>query len=67
MSLPPEPLPPMPAVPVAAVRAACPQGKLYVDLRAELGTLSTAQRLTALFPPEGRSVEGAPGAWPWAS
>jgi hypothetical protein len=44
----------------AAVRAAFPQGKLYVDLRAEFGPLSTDQLFAALSPPEGRPVEVPP-------
>ena len=43
MSLRPEPLPPIPDVTAAAVRAAFPKGNLYVDLRAEFGTLYTDQ------------------------
>jgi hypothetical protein len=39
MSLRPEPLPPIPDTTAAAVRAAFPKGNLYVDLRAEFGTL----------------------------
>ena len=38
MSLRPEPLPPIPDT-TAAVRAAFPKGNLYVDLRAQFGTL----------------------------
>jgi transposase len=47
-------------VTAAAVRAAFPKGNLYVDLRAEFGTLYTDQLLTDLYPPEGRPVEVAP-------
>jgi transposase len=61
MSLRPDPLPPIPDVTAAAVRAAVPKGNLYVDLRAEFGTLSTAQLFADLSPPEGRPVEVAPG------
>ena len=60
MSLRPEPLPPMPDVTAAAVRAAFPKGNLYVDLRAECGTLYPDQRFAELDPPEGRPVEVAP-------
>src|SRR5919108_3696699 len=60
MSLRPEPLPPIPDVTVAAVCAAFPKGNLYVDLRAEFGTLYTDQLFTDLYPPEGRPVEVAP-------
>ena len=61
MSLRPEPLPPPPIPDVtAAVRAAFPKGNLYVDLRAEFGTLYSDQLLADLYPPEGRPVEVAP-------
>ncbi len=60
MSLRPEPLPPIPEATAAAVRAAFPKGNLYVDLRAEFGTLYNDQLFAALSPPEGRPVEVAP-------
>jgi transposase len=60
MSLRPEPLPPIPDATAAAVRAAVPQGNLYVDVRAEFGTLSTAQLFADLSPPQGRPGEVAP-------
>ena len=60
MSLRPEPLPPIPDVTAAAVRAAFPKGNLYVDLRAEFGTLYDDQLFADLYPPEGRPVEVAP-------
>jgi hypothetical protein len=60
MSLRPEPLPPIPDATAAAVRAAFPKGNLYVDLRAEFGTLYTDQLLADLYPPQGRPVEVAP-------
>src|SRR5919201_6906499 len=60
MSLRPEPLPAIPAATVAAVRAAFPKGNLYVDLRAEFGTLYPEQLFADLYPPEGRPVEVAP-------
>ena len=60
MSLRPEPLPPVPDATAAAVRAAFPKGNLYVDLRAEFGTLYDDQLFTALYPPAGRPVEVAP-------
>src|SRR5919109_2981402 len=60
MSLRPEPLPPIPDVTAAAVRSAFPKGNLYVDLRAEFGTLYTDQLFADLYPPEGRPVEVAP-------
>src|SRR5919198_5359523 len=60
MSLRPEPLPPIPDTTAAAVRAAFPKGNLYVDLRAEFGTLYEDQLFADLYPPEGRPVEVAP-------
>src|ERR671931_2955065 len=60
MSLRPETLPPIPDVTAAAVRAAFPKGNLYVDLRAEFGTLYEDQLFADLYPPEGRPVEVAP-------
>jgi transposase len=60
MSLRPEPLPPIPDVTAATVRAAFPKGNLYVDLRAEFGTLYTDQLFADLYPPAGRPVEVAP-------
>ena len=60
MSLRPEPLPSIPDATAAAVRAAFPKGNLYVDLRAEFGTLSTDQLFADLYPPEGRPVDVAP-------
>jgi transposase len=60
MSLRPEPLPSIPDVTAAAVRAAFPKGNLYVDLRAEFGTLYNDQLFADLYPPEGRPVEVAP-------
>jgi transposase len=60
MSLRPELLPPIPDVTAAAVRAAFPKGNLYINLRAEFGTLSTDQLFADLYPPEGRPVEVAP-------
>ena|SRR5438128_2711405 len=60
MSLRPETLPPIPDVTAAAVRAAFPKGNLYVELRAEFGTLYTDQLFANLYPPQGRPVEVAP-------
>jgi transposase len=60
MSFRPEPLPPVPDATAAAVRAAFPKGNLYVDLRAEFGTLYDDQLFADLYPPEGRPVEVAP-------
>ena len=61
MRLRPETLPPIPDVTAAAVRAAFPKGNLYVELRAEFGTLYTDQLFADLYPPEGRPVEGEQG------
>jgi transposase len=59
----PQPLPPVPEATAAAVRAAFPTGNLYVDLRTEFGTLYDDQLFADLYPPSGRPVEVAPGAW----
>jgi transposase len=60
MALRPHTLPPVPEATIAAVRAAFPKGNLYVDLHTEFGTLYNAQLFAALYPPEGRPVEGSP-------
>src|SRR3712207_6148973 len=60
MTLHPQPLPPVPDATVAAVEAAFPRGNLYVDLRAEFGTLYDDQLFAGLYPPHGRPVEVAP-------
>jgi transposase len=60
MSLRPESLPSIPDATAAAVRAAFPKGNLYVNLRAEFGTLYNDQLFADLYPPEGRPVEVAP-------
>jgi transposase len=60
MTLHPQTLPPVPDATAAAVHAAFPKGNLYVDLRAEFGTLYTDQLFADLYPPEGRPVEVAP-------
>ncbi len=60
MALHPQALPPVPDATAAAVRAAFPKGNLYVDLRAEFGTLYDDQLLADLYSPEGRPVEVAP-------
>jgi transposase len=55
-------VPPLPSVPdatAAAVHAAFPKGNLYVDLRAEFGTLYDDQLFVDLYPSEGRLVEVA--------
>src|ERR671923_1190394 len=61
MTLRPQSLPPVPDATVAAVQAAFPKGNLYVDLRAEFGTLYNDQLFADLYPPEGRPVEVPPG------
>jgi transposase len=60
MILGPQPLPPVPEATVAAVQAAFPKGNLYVDLRAEFGTLYDDQLFADLYPPSGRPVKVAP-------
>jgi len=60
MALHPHPLPSVPDATAAAVRAAFPKGNLYVDLRAEFGTLYDDQLFADLYPPTGRPVEVAP-------
>src|ERR687887_613722 len=60
MTLHPPALPPVPDATAAAVHAAFPKENLYVDLRAEFGTLYDDQLFAALSPPEGRPVEVAP-------
>jgi transposase len=53
-------LPPIPTATAAAVQAAFPKGNLYVELRAEFGTLYDDQLFADLYPPQGRPVEVAP-------
>jgi transposase len=60
MTLHPQPLPPVPDATAAAVEAALPKGNLYVDLRAEFGTLYNDQRFADLYPARGRPVAVAP-------
>jgi transposase len=50
MALHPQPLPQVPDATAAAVRAAFPKGNLYVDLRAEFGTLYDEQLFADLYP-----------------
>jgi transposase len=52
--------PPVPAATTAAVQAAFPKGNLYVEFRAEFGTLYDDQLFADLYPPQGRPVEVAP-------
>ncbi len=60
MTLHPHPIPPVPATTAAAVQAAFPKGNVYVDLRAEFGTIFTDQLFTDLYPPLGRAVDVPP-------
>ena len=45
---------------MTAVQAAFPKGNLYVELRAEFGTLYNDQLFADLYLPQGRPVEVAP-------
>ena len=63
MALHPHPLPPVPDATAAAVQAAFPKGNLYVDLRAEFGTLYDDQLFADLYPPQGVPWKWRPGAW----
>jgi transposase len=60
MTLRPQSLPPVPEATVAAVQAAFPKGNLYVELRAEFGTLYNDRLFADLYLPQGRPVEVAP-------
>jgi transposase len=60
MTLRPQSLPSVPEATVTAVQAAFPKGNLYVELRAEFGTLYDDQLFADLYPPQGRPVEVAP-------
>src|SRR5262249_36409151 len=60
MTLHPHPIPPVPDVTAAAAEAAFPKGNVYLELRAELGTLYSDAMFLPLFQPKGRSVEVAP-------
>src|ERR687897_2488172 len=60
MALHPQFLPPVPEATVTAVQAAFPKGNLYVELRAEFGSLYDDQLFADLYPPQGRPVEVAP-------
>ena len=62
MSLAPATPPPVPEATAAAVRAAFPKGNLYVDLRAEFGTLYDDQLFADLYPPSGAPWKSPPGA-----
>ena len=60
MSLRPESLLPIPDTTAAAVQAAFPKGNLYVDLRAQFGTLYNDQLFADLYSSAGRPVEVPP-------
>jgi transposase len=60
MTLHPQALPPVPEATAAAVQAAFPKGNLYVELRAEFGTLYDDQLFADVYPPQGRPVKVAP-------
>jgi transposase len=54
------PLPPVPETTAAKVRAAFPQGNLYVDLRNAFGSLYEDDLFADLYADRGHPVEGAP-------
>src|SRR4029453_14549692 len=56
----PHPLPPVPEATAAIVKAAFPKGNLYVDLRAEFGTLYAPDLFARLYAGRGPPLEGAP-------
>ena len=56
MSLKPSPIPPVPFKTARIARAAFPKGNLYVELRAEFGTLYDDQLFADLVPLCGRPV-----------
>lgn len=60
MTLHPHAIPPVPETTAAALHAAFPKGNLYVDLRAEFGSLYTDQLFADLYPAHGRPVTVAP-------
>src|SRR3954453_11636112 len=60
MTLHPHALPSVPEATAAAVHAAFPKGNLYIDLRAEFGTLFTDELFADLYPPLGRPVTVLP-------
>jgi hypothetical protein len=64
MVLHPQSLPPVPPATAAAVRAAFPEGTLYVDLRDEFGQLYDDHLFAALYPPGAAPWSSPPGAWP---
>ncbi len=60
MALTPHPIPPVPALTAAAVHAAFPKGNLYVDLRAEFGSLYDDHLFADLYSPHERPVTVTP-------
>ena len=56
----PHPLPPVPEATATIVKAAFPKGNLYVDLRAEFGTLYAPALFADLDADRGHPVEVAP-------
>ena len=60
MTLHPQSILPVPDATAAAAETAFPKGNVYMDLRAELGTLYSDRMFLPLFQPQGRSVEVAP-------
>ncbi len=57
----PQPIPPVPQATATTVQHAFPQGNLYMDLRAEFGTLFDDQLFADLYATDrGRPVEVAP-------
>ena len=58
-----QPLLPVSEGTLAAAQATFPKGNLYVDLRAEFGTLYDDQLLADLYPPSGVPWRSCPGAW----
>jgi len=60
MTLRPHAIPPVPTMTADAVHAAFPKGNLYVDLRAEFGTLYDDHLFVDLYPSGGRPVTVAP-------
>jgi transposase len=56
----PHPLRPVPETTVAVVKAAFPNGNLYVDLRTEFGTLYEQDLFADLYADRGHPIEVAP-------
>ena len=60
MTWPPPPLPPVPEATAAVVKAAFPNGHLYVALRREVGALYEQELFANLYADRGHPVEVAP-------